>query len=176
MQWLFSINSSNIAKQSHSKSSTRLRCFIILAPKLLIAEKYEQRQQILDVLSNIERRLQSGSYRVKLDFSRVEKIFPGGKLILLAALQSMAKRHPVRISAHCPPYSLAAQLLNHFGLSSALRISPSLSRLKDPSVIDWSHLTAVSRSWWPPGRASPRGADLLFKPAPGQHPNPEVDN
>ena len=143
LQWLRSIKSCNATNQSEAKSLTRLRCFIILAPKLLIAEKYEQRQQILDVLSNIEKRLQSGSYRVKLDFSKVEKIFPGGMLILLAALQSMAKRHPGRISARCPPYSLAAQLLNHFGLCSALRISPSLSRPKDSSVIDWSHLTGT---------------------------------
>jgi hypothetical protein len=125
------------------KKPKLLKCCIIVVPRLLIAEKLEQRRQILRVICQIETRLSNGGYRIKLDFSRVEKIFPGGMLILLAALQRLTTDYPHRISASCPPHSLASQLLNHFGLASVLGINLSTSRPKASSVLGWSYLTGT---------------------------------
>ncbi|MDP3230732.1 MAG: hypothetical protein Q8N13_22550 [Acidovorax sp.] len=114
-----------------------------MVPNLLIAEKAEQRQQILSVISQIEHRLRSGRHRVKLDFSLVKKIFPGGMLLLLAALSQLADTYSGRISARCPPNSLAAQLLNHFGLAKKLKVNLRLSRPTHNSVLAWSFLTGT---------------------------------
>lgn len=143
LQWQMSVRSAQAAKHLSIKKIKRLRCCIILVPRLLIGEKLEQRLQILGVINQINVRLANGGYRVKLDFSRVEKIFPGGMLILLAGLQRLTADYPGRLSASCPPHSLASQLLNHFGLAPLLGINPHTSKPKDSSVVGWSYLTGT---------------------------------
>lgn len=133
----------NLAAAIGLRQTTKIRSSVIAVPSLLIAEKAEQREQILRVISRIEQCLRSGRHRVKLDFSPVKKIFPGGMLLLLAALSRMADQHSGKISARCPPNSLAAQLLNHFGLAAKLKVSPHLSRPTHHSVLAWSFLTGT---------------------------------
>lgn len=140
IRWLNQVKAAKLSHRSISNNTLKLASIIITVPRVLVGEKLEQRQQILDTISQIENRLRSGKYRVKLDFSRVEKIFPGGMLILLAALQRLTQSYPIRISARCPPQSLSSQLLNHFGLASALGLNPKTSRPKAKSVVDWSFL------------------------------------
>lgn len=133
----------NLAAVSGVRRPSRVRSSVVIVPNLLIAEKAEQRQQILSVIHQIEHRLRSGTHRVKLDFSLVKKIFPGGMLLLLATLSQLADMYAGRISARCPPNSLAAQLLNHFGLAKKLKVNLRLSRPTHDSVLAWSFLTGT---------------------------------
>lgn len=112
---------------------------VLTVPETLTAEKLELREKILNIIRQIDQRLAS-QQRIKLDFSRVKRIYPGGMLILLAALRRQTDRHPRRIQARCPPQSLSAQLLSHFGIAGALGVKPHLSRPQHNSVIEWQHL------------------------------------
>lgn len=112
---------------------------VLTVPEMLTAEKLEPREKILDIIRQIDQHL-ANQHRIKLDFSRVKRIYPGGMLILLAALRRQTDRYPRRIRARCPPQSLSAQLLNHFDIASALGVSPHLSRPQHSSVIEWQHL------------------------------------
>lgn len=143
IQWRSSVKAANLAGRSTTSKPVKLRVCVLTVPRLLIAEKLEQRLQILNVISQVRERLAGGGYRVKLDFSKVEKIFPGGMLVLLSAMERLASRYPGRISARCPPNSLAAQLLNHFGLANTLGVNPRMSRPRASSVVDWSYLTGT---------------------------------
>ena len=138
-----SLRLANLASASGIHRPLKIRSSVVVVPKLLVAEKGEQREQILGVINQIEHRLRAGNHRVKLDFSLVKKIFPGGMLLLLAALSQLADRHAGRISARCPPNSLAAQLLHHFGLAKKLRVNLRLSRPTHRSVLAWSFLTGT---------------------------------
>lgn len=142
-KWQLSVKLAGATKHLFIRKPKKLKCCIIVVPKLLIGEKLEQRLQILRVIDQIDSRLANGGYRIKLDFSRVEKIFPGGMLILLAALQRLTTDYPHRISASCPPHSLASQLLNHFGLAPMLGINLRTSKPKASSVLGWSYLTGT---------------------------------
>lgn len=119
----------------------RSRTCIIGIPAILTAEKLEHRLKILDVIKQIDNRMTIGGWRVKLDFSRVQKIFPGGMLLLLAALQQRTQNHPGKIVARCPPNSMAAQLLNHFDLANALGVPQC--QPKAHSVVSWRHLSGT---------------------------------
>lgn len=138
---LVNLRLASLAVTGRPTRSAKLRSSVIVVPNLLIAEKAEQRQQILGIVSQIEHRLRSRSHRVKLDFSQVKKIFPGGMLLLLAALSQLADAYAGKISARCPPNSLSAQLLNHFGLAGKLKVNLALSRPTHASVLAWSFLT-----------------------------------
>ena len=141
--WLLSVKSARESGRPDATGANRLRVCIMTVPRLLIAEKQEQRSEILSVITQVHDRLSSGCYRVKLDFSKVEKIFPGGMLVLLAAMERLAARYPYRISARCPPNSLAAQLMSHFGLAQKFGINPKMSKPKASSVIEWRYLTGT---------------------------------
>lgn len=116
---------------------------VLTVPPILTAEKLDLREKILSIISQIESRLRGERYRIKLDFSKVRRIFPGGMLILIAALRRLADIYPGRIHARCPPQSLAAQLLNHFGLANALGVTQHLSTPKHRSVVEWQHLVGT---------------------------------
>lgn len=139
-QWLAAVKAAVHTRRTAQRDERRSTC-VVLVPRLLIAEKLEQRQQILDVLEQIQARLQGSSDRVKVDFSRVEKIFPGGMLIFLATLVRLAGNHPGRVTARCPPQSLAGQLIHHFGLAGVLGVSEALSKPRSSSVVGWSYLS-----------------------------------
>jgi hypothetical protein len=115
----------------------------ILIPAVLVAEKYEHRCKILDVVEQCSRAILHNSNRVKLDFSKVQKIFPGGMLVLLGALEHLIELYPGRISARCPPKSLSAQLLRHFGIADKLGVSAPLSQPTAASVVEWRYLTGT---------------------------------
>ena len=133
----------NLGAAIGPRQAIKIRSAVVAVPSLLIAEKAEQRQQILSVISQIEHSLRSGRHKVKLDFSPVRKIFPGGMLLLLAALSQLADLYAGKILARCPPNSLSAQLLNHFGLAKKLKVSLHLSRPTHHSVLAWSFLTGT---------------------------------
>lgn len=122
---------------------TARKICVLTVPETLTAEKLELREKILDVIRQIDQRLATQQWRIKLDFSRVRRIYPGGMLILLAALRRQTDRHPRRIQARCPPQSLSAQLLSHFGIAGALGVKPHLSRPQHSSVIEWQHLSGT---------------------------------
>jgi hypothetical protein len=119
----------------------RSRTCIIGIPAILTAEKLEHRLKILDVIRQIDDRMSVGGWRVKLDFSRVQKIFPGGMLLLLAALQQRTQNHPGKVVARCPPNSMAAQLLNHFDMADALGVPHCQPTAH--SVVSWRHLSGT---------------------------------
>lgn len=134
-----------LARRDASLGRIRLipKTSTILIPSVLVAEKYEHRCKILDVLEQCLRSLDRGASRVKLDFSKVEKIFPGGMLVLLGALELILEIYPGRVSARCPPKSLAAQLLRHFGIADKLGVSPQFSQPTAKSVVEWRYLTGT---------------------------------
>lgn len=120
-----------------------LKTSTILIPSVLVAERYEHRCKILDVVEQCLRALDRGGSRVKLDFSRVQKIYPGGMLVLLGALELILDIFPGRVAARCPPRSLSAQLLRHFGIADKLGVSPQHSQPTARSVVEWRYLTGT---------------------------------
>jgi hypothetical protein len=142
-EWRLCVKNANALKHAGKQTAKRQKCSVIHVPRLLVAERAEQRDRILDVAQQVRNVLVSSNSRVKLDFSRVEKIFPGGMLLLIASLQLICSTFPRRVSARCPPGSLAGQLLNHFGFASMLGVSPSLSKPMANSVVSWNFLTGT---------------------------------
>lgn len=61
--------------------------------------------------------------------------------MLLAHLHLLSERYPGRITARCPPRSLAAQLMNHFGIAGHLGITEHRNHPTHDSVINWRHCT-----------------------------------
>lgn len=129
-----------LSKHLNQKFGVRLPCRVFQVPKVLVAEKHETRVKILGTIRQMEAHLRQGNCRIKLDFSKVEKIFPGGMLIFLSALQRLTTLYPNFIRARCPPHSLSSQLLNHFGLAKALSLNTVHSAPKDISVVQWDFL------------------------------------
>jgi hypothetical protein len=86
-------------------------------------------------------RLAKTDFKIKLDFSQVHKIFPGGMLMLLAYLELLSENYPGRIRASCPPGSKAAQLIHHFDFGSRLRVAQAGNKPRDKSVTHWRFAT-----------------------------------
>ena len=106
-----------------------------------MAETDDQRGKLMSKIFAALNALANPNGRVKLDFTRTVKLYPGGTLVLLAYLELMLEFFPGRLSARCTPHSMAAQLLRHFGVADALRIDPASSQPKDPSVVKWQYVT-----------------------------------
>lgn len=130
-----------LRRNQRCAGKSRLQTCVISIPAILTAERPEHRLKILDVIKKIDERMSLGRWRVKLDFSPVQKIFPGGMLLLLAALQQRAKEYAGKIVARCPPNSMAAQLLSHFGLADILNMPHC--QPKADSVVSWRHLSGT---------------------------------
>ena len=58
-----------------------MRTTIIAMPSRILAETYDDRGQLLNAIATMIGALERGQ-RVKLDFSRTVKMFPGGMLVL----------------------------------------------------------------------------------------------
>ncbi len=144
-QGLFSRREARLARRDINLGRVRavLKTSTILIPGVLVAERYEHRCKILDVVEQCLRTLAHGDSRVKLDFSRVQKIYPGGMLVLLGALELILEIYPGRVAARCPPMSLSAQLLRHFGIADKLGVSPQFSQPTAKSVVEWRYLTGT---------------------------------
>ena len=119
------------------------KCSVFSMPQNLLAENEEQRKLILDVIFNIQKSLENSNDRIKIDFSKVSHIYPGGMLILIAWIQLFHHIFPGRIFASCPSGSLAGQLINHFGIGSILGVNPFLNKPHDDSVVNWNYLTGT---------------------------------
>lgn len=115
------------------------RLSVIPVPRYLTAERDSHRKEIHQTIRTVSSVLRTPGRKALLDFSRTEKIFPGGMLLLLAHLQLVLEKHPGRITARCPPRSLAAQLMNHFGIADRLGISARNSQPTHDSVINWRY-------------------------------------
>ena len=114
---------------------------VLRMPENIMAETDEQRGKLMTVLVAALEALEKPHTKVRLDFSRTAKLFPGGTLVLLAYVELMLEFFPGRLSARCTPHSLAAQLLRHFGVADALRIDPASSVPRHPSVLNWRYVT-----------------------------------
>lgn len=131
--------------QRHRKAgpSATMQTVVLTVPANLTAENPTHRAQILDLIRQMAASLSTGKVRVKLDFSRVEKLYPGGMLVLLGALELLIEGYPGRLAARCPPHSLAGQLLRHFKIADSLGVSPAFSRPTHESVVEWRYLTGT---------------------------------
>ena len=114
---------------------------VLPLPPLLMAERDSHRSAILGVLKTLVARLGHTAAQVKLDFSPVKRIYPGGMLMLLAYLEMLTEESPNRIRAACPPGSMAAQLINHFGFGQRLRVPSAGNTPQHHSVINWRFAT-----------------------------------
>lgn len=121
---------------------SRIDTAVISIP-VLHAEKASSRQKIRQVLHSAWTALDKGNTKIKLDFSRTHKIFPGGMLLLLANVAMMLDAHPGKVIAKCPPKSMAAQLLRHFGYADRLGVSPATSQPSHDSVVKWRHVSGT---------------------------------
>lgn len=95
------------------------------------------RIQIQQVLDTMLRTLADNRARVKIDFSGVSKIYPGGMLLLLAHLELLPKGQARRVRAVCPPGSKGAQLLHQFGFGSRLGVPTKGNQPHDDDVVHW---------------------------------------
>lgn len=120
------------------------RTSLIQLPEFLLAEEYENRLKLKKRLDSAIEALRQPRRRVKFDFSRTRKCYPGGTLVLLAYLELLNESYPRRVKAACQPKSLVAQLLCHFGIGGALGIPIGRSRPEHESVVNWRYLTGTS--------------------------------
>lgn len=127
----------------------RRRLSVVPVPKFLAAEDDSLREKIYQTINTAHSALRGKRVKVRLDFSGTKKIYPGGMLLLLAHLHLLTEQYPGRVSARCPPHSLAAQLMNHFGIAGRLGIADQSSRPTHDSVIHWRHCTGVTADGQP---------------------------
>lgn len=123
-----------------SPPSRRRPTVVLQLPSVINAEKDDKRASILNIVDSTLAGL-SRDRSIKLDFSRVIHIFPGGMLILLAFLERLLASYPGRIRASCRPGSMSAQLLHHFGYGTALKVPLARNQPCHASVINWRHAT-----------------------------------
>ena len=123
----------------HAQTSTS----VFKVPSNLLAERYSDRSKILDILWSALNVLGNTNSRVKFDFSRVERCFPGGMLMLMAFLELLVDSFPNRVTARCPPGSMSGQLLNHFGIGSKLGVSSTACHPRHDSVVNWHYVTGT---------------------------------
>lgn len=121
----------------------RWKTAVIRVPEQLVAEQPEAREQLNEVVRSVIKALARPNTNVRLDFTRTNRLYPGGTLILLAYLELLIQIHPGRIRARCRPKSLAAQLLRHFGIADELGIDVADSIPTDESVVNWRYLTGT---------------------------------
>lgn len=114
---------------------------VVALPSSLMAERIEARVLIGQTIHSVLQRLHGSAAQIRLDFTKVQRIYPGGMLMLLASLELMCEAYPGRISASVPRGSLAAQLLHHFGYASRLRVPSNGNAPRHKSVIDWQFAT-----------------------------------
>jgi hypothetical protein len=126
---------------SRSGASSQLSTVVLALPSALLAETVESRDLVLDVLHTTLRHVSRGDRRVKLDFSRVQKIFPGGMLMLLAHLELLCRYFPGRIRVCCHRGSMAAQLIRHFGFGTRLGVPADGNAPMHHSVVCWRFAT-----------------------------------
>ena len=114
---------------------------VLHLPQALMGERDTTRSAILGALTTLVDRLAHTSAEVKIDFSRVRTIYPGGMLLLLAYLELLTEIYPGRIRAMCPRGSKAAQLINHFGFAERLKVPQAGNAPRDSSVTNWRFAT-----------------------------------
>jgi hypothetical protein len=115
---------------------------IIRTPKDLLAEKEDYRLKIWEAIEKASEALASG-HRIRFDFTRTFKAFPGGLLIFLAYVELLLDRYPYRISAVSSPGSLITQLLQHFGFATRLNMRCVGTKPRHESVVNWQFLTGT---------------------------------
>lgn len=125
------------------KLKPRQKTSVIPVPDQLLAETHEQRAKLATVIHSAMKVLRTSSSRVRFDFSKTKKLYPGGTLVFLAYLEVLLQTYPGRIQARCPPRSLAAQLMSHFGIAGALGISKEDSEPTADSVVNWRYVTGT---------------------------------
>ncbi len=125
------------AKRGRTKTS------LLLVPAHLLAERFKERSKILSLLTSALDILSTSNNKVRFDFSRVQRCYPGGMLMLLAYLEMLSQTYPRRVFARCPPRSMSGQLLNHFGLGSNLGVSSSSNAPTHESVVNWHYVTGT---------------------------------
>ena len=106
-----------------------------------MAERDHTRSEIMSTLSTVGQRLSTSKARVKLDFSAVQRIYPGGMLMLLAHLELLSEIFPGRIRAACPRGSMAAQLIQHFNFAQRLGVPAAGNQPRHGSVTNWRFAT-----------------------------------
>lgn len=121
----------------------RRKTSIYKVPEHLLAERYQDRSKILEILSSALKVLSASRGKVRFDFSQVKRCYPGGMLMLIAFLELLVESYPYRVSARCPPGSMSGQLLNHFGLGARLGVSSSTCTPRHESVVDWHYVTGT---------------------------------
>jgi len=133
----------NVRRHKSMTGGDRSKTAVISIP-VPHAEKIESRKKIQQVLDSAWTTLRKGSSKLKLDFSRTHKIFPGGMLLLLANIALMLELFPNKVQAKCPPKSMAAQLLRHFGYADRLGVSPASSQPNHKDVVTWQYVTGTN--------------------------------
>jgi hypothetical protein len=123
--------------------AVRPQMSVILMPVDLLVERGERRVALRRALDTAFRVLRQENTRVKFDFSRVAKIFPGGMLVFLAHLELMTLMCPGRVSVRAPPGSIPAQLIEHFGINGLLGASPLAVAPHHESVVNWRYVTGT---------------------------------
>lgn len=126
-----------------ARAARRWQTSIIVVPALLSTENEEARRALAKTLTALITALEKPLHRVRLDFTATHRLFPGGTLILLAYIEMLLRLHPGRLSARCISKSLAAQLLQQFGVAHALGLQPASCAPVAASVTSWRYLTGT---------------------------------
>jgi hypothetical protein len=96
------------------------------------------RRVVEDFFQDVDTILRVTHRNVLLDFSRVEKLFPCGVLILMGWVDEWVNKYPGRISATYPKDDLVEQMLQHVKVLQKLSLPPRKEIFHD-DVTRWHY-------------------------------------
>lgn len=96
------------------------------------------RQVVEAFLARIDERLQRGT-RVKLDFGKVQRLYPCGLLLLMGWVDEWVDSYGPQITANYPTDDLVEQMLQHVGVLQRLGLLPRKDVVDHSDVLRWHY-------------------------------------
>lgn len=109
----------------------------IQAPPRLILTNADDRIKTLNFLAQLNQLAETSS-RIKIDFSKIEKLYPCGTLLFMAHVDRIMAKHPGKITCNYPDDQIVEQLFTHIGLLERLGLSSRIAITSD-QVIHWHY-------------------------------------
>jgi len=120
-------------------------CFHLIAPRVFSASHSRDRQDLLQFLKLLRRRLVTHRKPLRIDFRKTEQMVSCGTLLFIAELDRClrATRNKVHISYISPKDKIVSQVIQQVGISALLGRKQRLSGDFDKTVRHWHFASGV---------------------------------
>ncbi|MEQ1484998.1 hypothetical protein [Methyloglobulus sp.] len=115
----------------------------ILAPKEFALIKQENRDVLLNFLSNIKNRLEKGS-KVNISFDDTQILLPCGTLWATAKIEYLISKYPNKLTCSYPRNDVVHQLFQHIGLLEKLGKHTRKIEINAENVKHWHYVSGKS--------------------------------